>query len=282
MRRIGTLLVLALAGGLVGTLAPAASAGGWDSLEPQHDHYLPGQTAVLRGAFAVNRLKGTGRIEDGPYYAYLLAGSSLYGMIDPPRIPNGAIRLGVVRFGPVTEGDAGYRYSKGSVTFTVPDVASANYAVSFCNDPCRSSTIGWLGFGRITIVHTALEARLLDARDSLKSELRAARFHLRHNEKRIEVLDTGAREAAADQRSLQEQVRNLTERLAAARQTPDGPAIPAWAAILAIAALLALALAAAFAIRWRRSRAKVSHITSASPDPSIPFPRMKEDALRRH
>ncbi len=91
MRRIRKLLVLALAGGLVGTLAPAAWAGGWDSLEPQQDHYLPGQTAVLRGAFAVNRLKGTGRLEDGPYYAYLLAGSSLYGMIDPPRIPNGAI-----------------------------------------------------------------------------------------------------------------------------------------------------------------------------------------------
>ena len=116
----------------------------------------------------------------------------------------------------------------------------------------------------------------------MKSELRAARLHLRHNEKRIEVLDTGAREAAADQRSLQEQVRNLTERLAAARQTPDGSAIPAWAAILAIAAVLALALASTLAIRRRRSRAKVSHITSASPDPSIPFPRMKEDALHRH
>ena len=71
MRRIGTLLVFVLAGGLLGTLAPTASAGGWDSLEPRRDHYLPGQTAVLRGAFAVNRLKETGRIEDGPYYAYL-------------------------------------------------------------------------------------------------------------------------------------------------------------------------------------------------------------------
>jgi len=145
MRRIGKLLVLALAGGLVGTLAPAASAGGWDSLEPQHDHYLPGQTAVLRGAFTVNRLKGTGRIEDGPYYAYLLAGSSLYGMIDPPRIPNGAIRLGVVRFGPVTEGDAGYRYSKGSVTFTVPDVASANYASASATTPAAPARSGGWG-----------------------------------------------------------------------------------------------------------------------------------------
>lgn len=164
------------------------------------------------------------------------------------------------------------------MTFTVPDVASANYAVSFCNDPCRSSTIGWLGFGRITIVHTALEARLLDARDSLKSELRAARFHLGRSEKRIEVLDTRAREAAADQLSLQEQVRSLTERLAATRQAPDEPAIPAWA-VLAIAAVLALALAATLAILRRRSRAKVSHVTS--PDPSFPLLRAKEDALRR-
>jgi len=284
MRRIGTLLVLVMAGGLVGMLAPSASAGGWDSLEPKRDHYLPGQTAVLRGAFAVNGLKSTGRIEDGPYYAYLLAGGGRFGMIDPPRIPDGAIRLGVVRFGPVVEGDGHYRYSRGSVTFTVPDVASANYAVSFCNDPCRSSTIGWLGFGRITIVHTALEARLLDARDSLKSKLRAARFQMRRHEKRIEVLDTAARDAAADQRSLQEQVRSLTERLAATRQAPDEPAIPAWAAILAIAAVLALALvvALALAMRRRRSRAKVSHITGASPEPSSPFPRVKEDALQRH
>jgi hypothetical protein len=42
MRRIGTLFVFVLAGGLLGMLAPAASGGGWDSLEPQHDHYLPG------------------------------------------------------------------------------------------------------------------------------------------------------------------------------------------------------------------------------------------------
>ncbi len=279
MRRIGTLLVFVLAGGLLGTLAPSASAGGWDSLEPKRDHYLPGQTAVLRGVFAVNGLKSTGRIDDGPYYAYLLAGSSRFGMIDPPRIPNGAIRLGVVRFGPVVEGDGHYRYSKGSVTFTVPAVASANYAVSFCNDPCRSSTIGWLGFGRITIVHTALEARLMDARDSLKSKLRAARFHLRRSETGIEVLNTAAREAATDQRSLQEQVRSLTERLAATRQTPDEPAIPAWVVILAIAAVLALALAATLAILRRRARARVSHITS--PDTSVPFPRVKEDALPR-
>jgi hypothetical protein len=264
MRRIGTLLVFAMAGGLVGLLAPSASAGGWDSLEPQHDHYLPGQTAVLRGAFAVNRLKGTGRIEDGPYYAYLLVGSSRYGMIDPPKIPKGAIRLGVVRFGPVTEGQDGYRYATGSVTFTVPDVASANYAVSFCNDPCRSSTIGWLGFGRITIVHTALEARLLDARDSLKGRLLEARFDLRRNETRIEMLKAAAREAAAERRSLQEQVRTLTERLAATRQAPDGAAIPAWAAILAIVALFALGLGAGLAIRRRRSRVRCS-TSPASP-----------------
>ncbi len=279
MGRIGTLIVFVFVGGLLGALAHSASAGGWDSLEPQRDHYLPGQTAVLRGVFAVNGLKSTGRIDDGPYYAYLLAGGGRFGMIDPPRIPNGAIRLGVVRFGPVVEGHGHYRYSKGSVTFTVPDVASANYAVSFCNDPCRSSTIGWLGFGRITIVHTALEARLLDMRDSLKSRLLEARFHLRRSETRIEVLNTTAREAATDQRSLQEQVRSLTERLAATRQTPDEPAIPAWVVILAIAAVLALALAATLSILRRRARARVSHITF--PDTSVPLPRVKEDALPR-
>jgi len=280
MRRIGTLLFFVMAGGILGVLAPSASAGGWDSLEPQRDHYLPGQTAVLRGAFAVNRLKNTGRIEDGPYYAYLLVGSR-YGMIDPPRIPNGAMRLGVVRFGPVTEGQDGYRYVTGSVTFTVPDIASANYAVSYCNDPCRSSTIGWLGFGRITIVHTALEAKLFDTRDSLKGKLRAARFHLRPNETRIAVMETAAREAAADQRSLQEQVRSLTERLAATRQKPDDSAIPAWMLIVAIAAVLALALGVVLAIRRRRSRASVAHVTMETIDPSFPFLREKEDALPR-
>jgi hypothetical protein len=280
MRRIGTLLVFMTAGGLLGVLAPTASAGGWDSLEPQRDHYLPGQTALLRGAFAVNRLKNTGRIEDGPYYAYLLVGNR-YGMIDPPGIPKGAMRLGVVRFGPVTDGEDGYRYATGSVSFTAPDIASANYAVSFCNDPCRSSTIGWLGFGRITIVRTALEAKLFDKRDSLKGKLRAARFHLRRNETRIEVLNTAAREAAADQRSLQEQVRSLTERLAATRQKPNDSAIPAWMVILAIAVVLALALGAALVVRRRRSPAIVRHITDESIDPLFSFLQEKEDALPR-
>ena len=94
-------------------------------------------------------------------------------------------------------------------------------------------------------------------------------------------METAAREAAADQRSLQEQVRSLTDRLAATRQKPDDSAIPAWMLIVAIAAVLALALGVVLAIRRRRSRASVAHVTMETIDPSFPFLREKEDALPR-
>ena len=159
----------------------AAQAGGWDSLNFPRDHYLVGQVADVRDEFFAGDLEGTGAVTAGPYYAYLLPkrGSSL-AMIEPPTIPAGSIPLGAVRTqGPIVSD--GYRYAIASLTFTVPDVPSGRYTIVFCDDPCVHSTIGWLAFGWITIVHTPYEASLLDRIDrqrkirwALKNERRQA------------------------------------------------------------------------------------------------------------
>jgi len=282
MRRTRSMLAVALVGGLFILLSPdAAWAGGWDSIEPKRDHYLPGQTAVLRGRFASNHLKGSGRIEGGPYYAYLLPPSGGgFALIDPPTIPEGAISLGVLRFGALSREDDGWLYATARLTFTVPDVPSGHYPVSFCNDPCRSSTIGWLGGGGIRIVHTALEARLMDRNALLESRLRGMRLALRRSEKQAEALIERVDKAKASQGALQAQVAAMTDRLrTASKPAPAGSPVPTWAAVAAIVALLLLALAVAS--RRPRSRRNVRPVTDTSPNELDELPRVLAGSLRR-
>jgi hypothetical protein len=159
----------------------AAHAGGWDSLRFPRDHYLVGQVADVRSEFFAGELEGTGAITSGPYFAFLLPGrGSFSAMIEPPTIPKGSIPVGPLQTeGPIVRD--GYRYAIASLTFTVPDIPSGRYTIGFCDDPCVHSTVGWLGFGWITIVHTPYEAALLDRIDRqrtirwrLKNEARKA------------------------------------------------------------------------------------------------------------
>lgn len=136
-------------------------AGGWDSLTFPRDHYLVGQVADVRDEFFAGDLDGTGDVTAGPYFAYLLPkrGPS-FATIEPPTIPTGSISLGALRIDEPTVRD-GWRYAIGSLTFTVPDVPSGRYTIAFCDDPCVHSTVGFLAFGWITIVHTSYEASLI-------------------------------------------------------------------------------------------------------------------------
>lgn len=177
------LLVVTIVATAIASLSPVvSSAGGWDTLNFPRDHYLVGQVAHTRDEFFAGALKGTGALDGGPYYAYLLPerGSRSFAMIEPPTIPNGSIRLGSLRIdGPIVRD--GYRYAVASLTFTVPEVPSGRYTIGFCDDPCTHSTVGFLAWGWITIVHTTYEAALLGRLDrqrtqrwALKNEARKA------------------------------------------------------------------------------------------------------------
>ena len=192
------LAVSILATIIVGLSGDAASAGGWDSLNFPRDHYLTGDVAEVRGRFFAGELKGTGELTAGPYYAYLLPGRGWgsWEMIQPPAIPKGSIQLGTLQIDGPTVRD-GYRYGVASLTFAVPDVPSGRYAIGFCDDPCVHASVGWLGMGWITIVHTPFEAALLDRLDRHRTE----RWRLRNQARRAVRMSTELREGLIRTRS---------------------------------------------------------------------------------
>jgi hypothetical protein len=187
------LLALMLVALCLAVPAPA-SAGGWDSLEFPKDHYLVGGPASTTGSFYVGELEGAGPIDGRAYYAYLLprkATQSGFGMIDPPEIPEGAIRLGTLEItGPIKIERYVGPYARGSLEFTIPHVPTGDYAIGFCDDPCVHGTVGWLAWGRIRIVHTEAEGRFLSQLD--RQEIRSYRMRsdLRQATRRLEDLTT--------------------------------------------------------------------------------------------
>ena len=174
--RWGALLLV-----LVLMLASApARAGGWDALIIRGAHIV-GDVVSIRSRFFAGELDESGPLDGRPYYAYLLAGSrdESFVMIDAPTIPKGAIRLGEVSVtGPVIAED-GYPYGVAQLTFPVPDVPSGTYAIGFCDDPCTYSTIGWLAWGRIRIVHTPFEGLLLQRLDRASKRMSRIEFERR-------------------------------------------------------------------------------------------------------
>jgi hypothetical protein len=188
LRRV-VLLLLAIAA--VVFLTAPARAGGWDSLTFPRSHYVVGEVASGRSEFFAGELKGTGSLDGGPYYAYLLLESrdKLFGFIKPPTIPESAILLDVLQVeGPIVHDDG--RYGVASLTFTVPDVPTGDYSIGFCDDPCAHSTVGWLAWGSITVVHTPYEGTLLRRLDQLHSQQRSLSRDVRKAEGKIEELRT--------------------------------------------------------------------------------------------
>jgi hypothetical protein len=180
-------------------LLPAAPAegGGWDSLNFPRRQYLVGEVASVRSRFFAGELEGSGPLDGRTYHAYLLTRSrgEMFGMIDAPTIPRGAVDLGAVGVsGPIVAD--GFRSGVASLSFTVPDVPSGTYAIGFCDVPCTYSTIGWLAWGQIRIVHTPYEGTLLHRLDRDLMHDYRVRMDLRRAERDVE----GLREELTDVR----------------------------------------------------------------------------------
>jgi hypothetical protein len=107
-------------------VAPAAAGG--SHMSPVRDRYEPGDVATLVGYTSGGQL---GWIQDGPFYAYLVAGDVT--LWSDRRLP-----LDHVGLGPLTVQARG-RALRVSITFPVPDhFAPGLYTVTYCNDPCTS------------------------------------------------------------------------------------------------------------------------------------------------
>lgn len=235
---------------VVALLAPSpARAGGWDGFTFRRDYYLVGHVAEVRQDFFAGGLEGTGPLNAGPYYAYLLVGSRNGGsaMIDPPKVPRGAIRLGALGIqGPVVHAD-GYPYGVASLRFRVPDVPSGRYAIGLCDDPCVHSTVGWLAWGTITIAHTPYEGRLIGRLADAEDRASALEYRAKRSERATERLQRTLAETRTTLARVRATAGRSVERVAPAAEpsSPGEPGSPFWPIAATVGVLLA---GAAFAL----------------------------------
>lgn len=220
-----------------------AQAGGWDSLNFRRDHYLVGEVAATIDMFYAGELRGAGPLDGRAYYAYLLpqsATQSGFGMIDAPTIPEGSIRLGTLEISPPFDPKR-YEglYARASLTFTVPDVPTGDYAIGFCDDPCEHGYVGWLAWGSIRIVHTQQEGRLLAELDRNELEAWKVQHDLRRAEHQMEDLQAEFDEARSDLRFERMNAVTPSERIVTIPQAePDGAGfgLAWWLALLGVTA----------------------------------------------
>jgi hypothetical protein len=238
-------------------LAAPAEAGGWDSLDFPERQYLVGEVASVRSQFFAGELEGSGPLDGRTYHAYLLPQSrdELFGMIDAPTIPPGAVLLGSVDVsGPIVAAD-GYPYAVASLSFTVPDVPSGTYAIGFCDDPCTYSTIGWLAWGRIRIVHTRYEGALLHRLDRDVMQDYRRRLDLRRAERAAEETREELTRARDELRALRlGSIRATTPTELRVTTTAAPPTAPGESSVTWWIALLTCALGLAVGVAIGRHR----------------------------
>ena len=261
--------------------AGAAAGGGWDSLTFREDHYLVGEVATTTERFFAGELEGAGPLDGRAYYAYLLPQSAAefgFGMIDAPTIPEGSIRLGVLETtASVYVARYDGMYAQASLTFTVPDVPTGDYAIGFCDDPCEHGYIGWLSFARIRIVHTEQEGVLLAELDRQELEAWKVRHDLRKTEREVDGLQAELGEARSDLRFERIDAVTPSERIVAApaAERDFSPLGSAW--WLALVGVVA-AFGGGLALGARRRRVRdaflvpdtvpydLEHLEPAGPD----------------
>jgi hypothetical protein len=230
--------------GLVALLvlpAPQANAGGsW--MEPGRRGYGVGETATFRGSFSMSgSLEGT--LSDGPYVAYL-APIQIYD-VDHAR----AVRLGEIRM--VRGGRWGMI---ARVSFTVPDVPTGRYHLTYCNEPCTVDGIGDLvGGGSFFVAPTRDEALLRSRVERLTWRVANARQEGRAKERRAsERLERSLAESTRELEAARARIATLERGLAelgsepAPAAQPQAPLVPGWAlvvvALAATAGLVAVVL----------------------------------------
>ncbi|HEX2196348.1 MAG TPA: hypothetical protein VHJ76_05415 [Actinomycetota bacterium] len=215
------------------TLPGPAVAGGalWDL---NQDFYLPGE--VVRAESGVWLESGMGRLEDGPFHAYL----SEFDMDRmPPPLPPDAIRVAPV----VVEPRPGTDYGDASVEFELPSLPPGKYFLSTCNDPCEVQ-LGDLMPTLLLVAESEEGGEVAVMKDRLSWRIRSLRTELMNRvfghradslRNRITALERDVARVEAEVDALREAAAQRVE-----RPPEDDPAasLPALLAFVVPAALL--------------------------------------------
>jgi hypothetical protein len=223
---------------------PASAGGSW--ITPDRPAYVPADIAVFRGNFSTGSYEG--RMEDGPYVAYLLPRNQ---WIQSYTVPESAIRAGVLR---ITRASRHLFHAR--LEFTVPEVPAGFYHVQYCNDPCTVNGIGdLLGSDSIAIAATRAQARAFVLAERLRWKAEAASDARRHAEAEIDRLREALVDREDDVAGADARARELVQQLAETRRAlqAERSRFP-WAPVAGVLLLIVLALLVALAVIARRLR----------------------------
>jgi hypothetical protein len=151
-------------------VSPAAvSANGGSFFRFERKYFAPGEVVTAQTTFSTE-VEKSGRIEDGPYHAFLLSSDR---WIQPPKVPNDAIPIGYITTSSASSGAATAR-----ITFTVPQIEPGPYTLTLCNLPCTHATLGDLAGGWLSIASTKDEALRKEITDRINSRILQVRQNL--------------------------------------------------------------------------------------------------------
>jgi hypothetical protein len=233
-------------------LPQAALSNGGSFFRFDRKYYAPGEAVTAHTTFSTE-VERSGKIEDGPYYAYLLLSER---WIQPPRIPDDAIALGHIDITQLGGGSV----PVARIAFTVPQIRPGSYTLTFCNVPCTHATVGDLVGGSLSIVPTKEVALRRELSDRLDGRLAQLRGNLAARIRRAEKAQ-GALTPRTDTQELADRVNELEERLTGLKtelqREPSASGGAGWIA-------LGLALLVGSVLWLRRFRGRSASAAGAS------------------
>lgn len=229
---VGVALVIAVAG-------PARAGGAL--LDFDQDFYVAGDE--VRASSVVWLRSSLGRMEDGPYFAYLHEAVPDY----PPPLPDNALRVAPVE---IVERPTG-EHGDASAEFVMPPVAPGRYLLTFCNDPC-TKTLGDIMSTEVVVASSESEGGILMVQDQLRFRLRSL-----HARVKTHVLGPEARSLESRVEALEKKVDRLVAEVDELRTDTARPSpAPSADSSSSLPSLLAFLLPAAAlgVVMGRRSR----------------------------
>lgn len=153
---------------LLSAAVPAPARAGGAVLDLNQDFFLPGDS--VRAFDAVWLKSSMGRLEDGPYFAFL----SRIAPRMPPPLPRDALRVARVEVAPWPDD----RWGDASVEFVMPPVEPGRYWLTVCNRRC-STTLGDLVSAELLVAEDADAGRFAVLREELSGRIDGIQYQLR-------------------------------------------------------------------------------------------------------
>lgn len=150
---------------------PAPASAGGALLNFDRDFYVPGD--AVRAESGVWLKSSMGRLEDGPYFAYVSTFTRLEKM--PPPLPDDAVEVASVDVVPRRSGEHGV----ASVDFVLPQVEPGRYWLTICDEGC-SITLGDIMPTPMLVAADDEDGRLRALERELSEDIRSVRIEL-HN-----------------------------------------------------------------------------------------------------